>query len=516
MSDDHELDIERIRAERDLCLRLLSLSREEERETFLRSALDAVVKTTGARQGYIELVDDREGSMAQEWSVAAGLTEDEVEDVRARISTGIIAEALATGDVVETASAVRDPRFRDRESVRGGQIEAVLCVPLRSGRFAGALYLQRESGSGPFGEREVFLAKLFAEHLSLLAISLVSRIRASSLEDPTAKIREELRCADLVGRSRALAEVLQQIRLTAPLDVNLLLTGESGTGKTLVARLIHTNSHRVSGPFVEVNCAGITESLIESELFGHERGAFTGATEARKGRFELATDGTIFLDEVAELSLAAQGKLLRVLQERCFERVGGNRTLTTDARVIAATNRDLERCVADGSFREDLYYRLHVLCVRVPSLAERREDVLLLADSFLDEARKRHSLSVSAFTPGAQRAMVEADWPGNLRQLQHVVHAGAIRASGEGSLRVGADHLFGTGQGLASSSSVDPASAAYHDATRRFQKELVTRALEEATWNVSAASRRLGLTRAHVYNLMSSFQISRPPAGAKS
>jgi Nif-specific regulatory protein len=492
------------------------LSREEERETFLRSALDAVVTSTGARQGYIELVDDREGTRAQEWSVAAGLSDDEVEEVRARISTGIISEALATGDVIETASAVRDPRFRDRESVRGGQIEAVLCVPLRSGRIAGALYLQRESESGPFAEREVFLAKLFAEHLSLLAVSLVSRIRASSLEDPTARIREELRCAELVGRSRALAELLQQIRLTAPLDVNLLLTGESGTGKSLVARLIHTNSHRVSGPFVEVNCAGIAESLIESELFGHERGAFTGATEARKGRFELATDGTIFLDEVAELSLAAQGKLLRVLQERRFERVGGNRTLTTDARVVAATNRDLEGCVADGSFREDLYYRLHVLRVRIPSLAERREDVLPLADSFLEEARNRHSLSVSAFTPGAQRALVEADWPGNVRQLQHVVHAGAIKAAGEGSLRVGADHLFGTGKGLTSDTSFDPASVQYHDATRRFQKELIARTLEDAAWNVSAASRRLGLTRAHLYNLMSSFQISRPSSGAKS
>lgn len=237
--------------------------------------------------------------------------------------------------------------------------------------------------------------------------------------------------ADIVAESRGMRQVLHLARQVAPETTTVLLTGESGTGKEVVARYIHRLSPRADGPFVAVNCAALAETLLDSELFGHEKGAFTGAVQSRPGRFELAHGGTLFLDEVGEMSLPLQAKLLRVLQERRFERVGGTRTLEVDVRLIAATNRDLRAAIGKRTFREDLFYRLNVFPIHLPPLRERREDILPLAEHFLRTLRRRMNRSTRQFSAEARRRLLAYAWPGNVRELRNAVERALIVASGD-------------------------------------------------------------------------------------
>jgi Nif-specific regulatory protein len=311
----------------------------------------------------------------------------------------------------------------------------------------------------------------------------------------------------VIGRSAAFAAVLKQAALVAPLDVTVLLTGESGTGKSQLARVIHDNSPRAARDFVRINCAALPTSLIESELFGHEKGAFTGATERRIGRFESADGGTVFLDEIGEVSDDVQKKLLCVLQEHEFERAGSNRTIKVNVRVIAATNTDLKRAVAERRFREDLFYRLQVLPLRVPSLAERREDIRELAAFFCADACERYGFPRLELSRSALRAAESAEWPGNIRQLAHALEAAAIRASGAAARQVECAHLFPE---TAVAEPAEPgAPVTFQDATRLFQKGLLCETLAATDWNIAEAARRLDLARAHVYNLIGAFGLRR-------
>lgn len=252
--------------------------------------------------------------------------------------------------------------------------------------------------------------------------------RAQLIENLQAQVNEKYSFENIIGHSKGLKTILDQVRQIAPTDVSVLITGESGTGKEVIANAIHQNSRRKDGPFVKVHCAALSEHLLESELFGHEKGAFTGAIARKRGRFELANGGTLFLDEIGEISLGTQVKLLRVLQEHQFERVGGEETLSVDIRILAATNRDLAEEVKNGNFREDLYYRLNVVHLAVPPLRERREDILLLARHFLKVFAKKHSKNVQEFTPGALSCLENYNWPGNVRELQNVVENGVVMA----------------------------------------------------------------------------------------
>jgi two-component system response regulator HydG len=240
-----------------------------------------------------------------------------------------------------------------------------------------------------------------------------------------------LESANIIGQSSAMRKVMEVVRTVAPSEATVLITGESGTGKELIAKAIHTNSSRAKGPYIAFNCAAITDSLIESELFGHEKGAFTGADKRREGRFMLADKGTLFLDEIGEMPLLMQAKLLRVIQEREIQRVGGEQSLRVDVRLVAATNRDLIKEVAEGRFREDLYYRLNVVALSLPSLRERPEDVPLLARHFLEGFAAKNKKRVKGFTPGAMDKLIRYTWPGNVRELENVVERSVIMLSGE-------------------------------------------------------------------------------------
>jgi formate hydrogenlyase transcriptional activator len=322
------------------------------------------------------------------------------------------------------------------------------------------------------------------------------------LED---EIRSENQFGEIVGRSRALARVLREIRTVAPTDSTVLITGETGSGKELVARAIHEASRRHEQAFVKLNCAAIPTGLLESELFGHEKGAFTGAINARVGRFELAHRGTVFLDEIGEIPLELQPKLLRVLQEREFERLGSSRTVRTDARLIAATNRDLASLVTEQKFREDLFYRLNVFPVVVPPLRERREDIPMLVRHFAQEFARRMKKSIETIPSETMEALIRYEWPGNIRELQNLVERAVILSPGQ-TLEVPL-------AALATRASA-PSPAGAEETLQAADRRHIISALERSNWVIAGpngAAARLGVKRSTLQFRMRKLGIVRPP-----
>ncbi|MDY4889241.1 MAG: sigma-54 dependent transcriptional regulator [Sphaerochaetaceae bacterium] len=268
------------------------------------------------------------------------------------------------------------------------------------------------------------------DHLDLLIKRTFANIEVleqnNALSRELENIKKGQKFSKIIGNSSAIRNMMDTISQVAPTDSSVMITGESGVGKELVADAIHSFSRRKDGPFIKVNCSALSESLLESELFGHEKGAFTGAIAQKKGRFELADGGTIFLDEIGEINQSIQVKILRVLQEREFERVGGERTIKVDVRILAATNRNLEEAIGKGTFREDLYYRLNVVSIKVPSLRERKEDILLLATEFLSRFAKKNGKTIDGFTAKTKSVLFNYDWPGNVRELQNCIESAVV------------------------------------------------------------------------------------------
>ncbi|WP_338865517.1 sigma-54-dependent Fis family transcriptional regulator [Myxococcus stipitatus] len=506
------LEAERLTRERDFFRQLLELGGREEIEPFLEEALSMVVALSGARRGYIEVQDEPGRSdQASTFSLAHGYYDAEVDGVRAAFSRGVIAEAIATGRTILTDSALSDPRFQKRDSVVRNRTEAVLCAPIGVSPPMGVIYLQDREKAGSFSTEDCGLVETFARHLAAFADRLLLKRRRRDAADPTWRARASLRAEGVIGRSPALAHVLEQLALVAPKEVTVLLTGASGTGKTQLARVIHENSPRRAGRFVDLNCATFVESLVESELFGAVRGAHSTATRGMPGKISAANRGTLFLDEVGELPLAVQAKLLQFLQDRVYYPLGSDKPERADVRIIAATNVDLRAAVAQRRFREDLLYRLDVMPVHVPPLSARREDILDIAEHFCQRACARHGLPPLRLSVGAARAVELAEWPGNVRELENKVEAAVIRA-GEGATQVELRHFFPETR---PASSGDGGSAgreihgSFQEETRRFQKQLVQRALNDTDWNVSEAAERLDLSRAHLYNLIAAFGLKR-------
>jgi Nif-specific regulatory protein len=292
----------------------------------------------------------------------------------------------------------------------------------------------------------------------------------------------------MIGSSVAMRQVYEQVGHVARTNATVLIRGESGTGKELVAEAIHHNSLRARQPFVKVNCAALAETLIESELFGHERGAFTGAHARRKGRFELAQGGTLFLDEIGDIPVTTQAKLLRVLQFREFERLGGSETLRSDVRLVAATNRDMERAIATGAFREDLYYRLDVFTITLPSLRERATDIVALAEYFLAKYAKEHHRRVSRLSTEAVELLRKHAWPGNVRELENVIERAVVVCDG---FVIQERHLPDS---LRSSTRPAPAVLTLADAVARVERTMIEEALRNAGGNATRAARELGTT----------------------
>jgi Nif-specific regulatory protein len=513
MAPDPTEELQRLQRERDLYRALLRLGEEPNLDRFLEEALSLLVSVTSAAQGWIEIRDDLDPDDAtRAWSLGHAVTPIEIKNIRDHVSTGIIAEALATGSTVLTSSALLDERFGNRDSVRARGIEAVLCATVGADSARGVVYLQGRIAPGSFSDEDRRCAELVAHHLAPLADRALALRRADAATDPTHDLRKRYRLDGFIGRSPAIAEAIRQGMLAAPLDVNVLITGASGTGKTQLARVIHGNSSRVGGPFVELNCAALPSQLLESELFGWLKGAFTGADRDTPGKVAAAEGGTLFLDEIGELPLEAQAKLLQLLQSRQYYPLGAGKPTTADIRLVAATNADLDVAVRERRFREDLFFRLSVLPIDMPSLARRPQDIPPLVEHLVSTVAKRHRLPRLEVGRSALAAISAAEWPGNVRQLEHALEAAAIRAAGEKADMIQTCHVFP--EALADDS--EGKAKTFHQATRDFQRDLVERALLENNWNIVATGTQLGLSRAHMYNLIRAFALERAVASRKS
>jgi two-component system, NtrC family, nitrogen regulation response regulator NtrX len=322
------------------------------------------------------------------------------------------------------------------------------------------------------------------------------------LREENKRLKEQVGTPRMMGTSPVFQRAVEQATLAAKSDVRVLLMGESGTGKELLAAHIHAQSPFATGPFIKVNCAAIPNELMESELFGHEKGAFTGAAGLRRGKFELADGGTLFLDEVGDLPQAAQAKLLRVLQEGEFHRLGGEQPVRVSVRVVSATNKDLSGEVSQGRFREDLYYRLAVMPLRVPALRERPQDVRVLAAHFLEEFCGRNNVRMKQFDPAVFELFERYGWPGNARELRNVVERMAILSPGEVLDKESAPIELRLGRDPDAPNSVE-------EARRSAERDHITRALDEASWNVSAAARALGMERTSLHKRIRALGLAR-------
>jgi two-component system nitrogen regulation response regulator NtrX len=345
-----------------------------------------------------------------------------------------------------------------------------------------------------------FLEKPLSREKVLL--TLTHALEQTKLREENRRLKEMVGGARMIGGSEAFERVLEHATMAARSDARVLLTGESGTGKELLAAHVHAESPFASGPFVKVNCAAIPTELIESGLFGHEKGSFTGATSARRGKFELADGGTLFLDEVGDLHLSSQAKLLRVLQEGEFHRVGGERSIRVSVRVISATNRDLAEMVSQQKFREDLYYRLCVVPVRVPSLRERSEDIRGLAEYFLGEFCARNNFKAKTLMPEVVEELEAYSWPGNIRELRNSVERMAILTRGDmiDSAAVPVEIRIARGTG---------ARGNLRQARESAEREHILKALEESHWNVSSAARVLGMERTNLHKRIRALGLAR-------
>ena len=492
----------RVPHERDLCWQLLELGSHEEIEPFLEQALGLFLELLGARRGYIELDDPRADGASPAFS--RGLADEAL--VPGAFSRRLMAEVLASGETVVTGSAVRDPRFQDHGSVRAGPLQT-LCTPIGRSPVIGVVYLEDRVAPAPFGAEDRRRAEALARHVGSFAERLLECTKATAIEsdDPTLQFRKNLRADALVGSSDALAHVLEQVSLVAELPVSVLLTGPSGAGKRVLARVIHDNSSRASGPFVELDCARLPEDTLERELFAQNASAHSTAHARLPGKKEAAQGGTLFLAEVCELPLHQQAKLLQLLQSGTYRPLGDAQSRQANVRIIGSTSVEPESAIADRRLREDLYRRLSAFSVRLPSLSERRSDIAALVRHFCESASRRNGFAPREPSPGALRALQRAELPGNVRELAHLVEVAALRAHAAGSAAIERAHLFPS-EGRPS----QPETLTFHEATRAFQRTLLCETLSHEAWNVTAAARALDLTRAHVYNLMAALGIQRP------
>jgi two-component system, NtrC family, nitrogen regulation response regulator NtrX len=353
-----------------------------------------------------------------------------------------------------------------------------------------------------------FVEKPLSLEKTVLVVANALRQRRLEAENQALRAKVD-RPQTMVGESYAMRQLREQVAMAAPTNGRVLIYGENGTGKELVARTVHTLSKRRAGAFIEVNCAAIPEELIESELFGHVRGAFTGAVADRRGKFEAADGGTIFLDEIGDMSLKTQAKVLRVLQEQTLEAVGGTTPIKVDARVIAATNKDLQSEIRGGRFREDLYFRLNVIPVFVPPLRERREDIPPLADHFMAELAREYGRRVKSFEAAATAALQHYAWPGNVRELRNVIERLMIMVPGD-SISV-ADLGFLDLGGFGPSAVPVPGTdrLTLHEARDRFERDLLLRTLAEHQGNMSRTAEALGVERSNLYRKMKAFGIAQ-------
>jgi len=417
------------------------------------------------------------------------------------VSRTIARQVMKEGLAILGADVPGSNQLAGVESLVNCQVRSLLCVPLTMfKKVTGCIYLDTCNAASRFDEDHLQLVAAIA---GTSAVALENARRMQWLEKENLRLSSEINLDhNLVGESPRMKEVYQFLARVAPTESNVLLQGESGTGKELAARAIHRNSPRSTKSFVTINCAAIPEGLLESELFGHERGAFTGAVAQKKGRLEMASGGVVFLDEIGELAPALQVKLLRVLQEREFERVGGIRPISVDIRLVAATNQDLGEAVKNGTFRKDLFYRLNVLSLVMPALRDRREDIAMLADYFVVKYIKKCHMRAKTISPEAMACLVNYDWPGNVRELENAIERALVLSVSDVIQPEDLPEPI-----LEKGLTETRAGANYHNQVRELKKQLILQALDETKRNYTEAARQLGVHVNYLHRLIRNLDL---------
>jgi transcriptional regulator with GAF, ATPase, and Fis domain len=488
----------------DLGKRVLA---EGDLDRALALALDGVIELCGAERGMILLFDPY-GEVI--FDKARRLERADIERPEFEVSRTLLERVRTTGEAVYSENALADPTIGERQSVLRLRILSVLCLPLlREGEVFGVVYLDHRRREAAFSPEQIDLATSFSDFVSLAAFHALERRRlARRVEELALDLRGRYRFEAILGREPQLLAVLERVAQVADAEVTVLIHGETGTGKELVARALHANSRRCRGPFVAINCGALPENLLEAELFGYVRGAFTGAVGDHAGWFEEAQGGTILLDEVGDMPAALQVRLLRVLESGEYSRVGSTVVRRSDARVVAATNRRLEALVAEGRFREDLYYRLNVVDVRLPPLRERRGDVPLLARHFLERAAEELGRPAKPVSPAAEAALLAYDYPGNVRQLQNAIQRALLIARGPA---IEVEDLPEAFRALPAAPPPEPDLGDFKTAKQRvveeFERGYLRRALAAAGGNISEAARAAGLDFKNFHGKLAAYGI---------
>ncbi len=494
-----------------------------ELEKLFERTMDILARELRMKRGTVVLLDKTTNDL--KIAAAHGLSQEEKQRGRYKIGEGVTGRVVQTGQPVAIADISKEPFFLDRTGARGeekerGQVSFV-CVPLRvDDEVVGAISIDRDFVDEQTLAKDQRLLQIIAFLISqAIKINRIVMVQREQLVAENLRLRRDLKSkykfGNIVAVSGAMQDVVATAATVAKSNATVLIRGETGTGKELIASVLHYNSDRAKGPFIKVNCGALSEGLLESELFGHVRGAFTGAVEDRKGRFELAHKGTIFLDEVGSMSERLQVKILRVLQEKEFERVGGTQTIRADARVVAATNMDLEERMSKGIFRADLFYRLNVIPIFIPPLRDRREDIHFLVEHFLEKYNKEYNKKVTKMSREVLDALIEYPWPGNVRELESCIERAVVLSTSNTismnllpinirSLRKRgkAEELLGPPDEVISAlvaklrrESRGGGSDLYDRVISRVEKALLMQVLEGNDYVRTRAAKELGLTR---------------------
>jgi transcriptional regulator with GAF, ATPase, and Fis domain len=459
-----------------------------------------VIQVTNADKGFIVLLESGEPVV----KVARNLRRETISDAVRHLSDSIIKRVVESRQPLIISDALNDTSFKNSLSVMNLRLTSVMCVPmLERGDLIGLIYVGNDNVAQLFDQAALEILTIFAAQASLVIRNalLVNELQLDnqSLQDRI----ERIRFGEILGSSPAMQEVFRKVQRVAGTDITVLVTGETGTGKELIAREIHNRSPRAKGPFISVNCGAIPENLLESELFGHVRGAFTGAVVNKQGRFQSANKGTLFLDEIGEMPLALQVKILRAIQEHTVTRVGDTLTESVDIRIVAATNRDLEAETRSGRFREDLYYRLNVVQLHLPPLRDRGDDIVVLARYMLSRYAPEYSSKVRGFTPAAIVAVKRYRWPGNIRELENRIKKAVVLADkamiGPDDLGINPDEI--------------PTILPLAEARERWQRSYINDVLGFNGGNRTKTARDLGVDPRTIFRHLEKEESGEPPTG---
>ena len=470
-------------------------------EELQKTLLELLFEVVPAERGAILLTDPGSQGDSSEFASVFGLNRQSEQDESINVSRTVTNWVLQQGESLLINNQAQAKGFESADSLTTEGPGSILCVPLvMLERTLGVIYLDTKEPDTVFDK----------DHLQLVsAISAITAVAIENARHIEWLVSENQRLIadfniehNMVGESQSMRDVLQFISKVAPTDSTVLLSGESGTGKELAARAIHLNSRRADKPFMAVNCAALAESLLESELFGHEKGSFTGALMQKKGRLEIADSGTVFLDEIGEVSPALQVKLLRVLQEREFERVGGTRTIKVDIRLITATNKNLEDAVSNGTFRQDLYYRLNVVSLEMPPLRDRQEDIPLLANYFAAKYGEKCNRRITGISAEAQARLLGYDWPGNVRELENAIERAVVLGSTDRILLEDLPESV-----LESEPTATAPGTKYHEAVAQTKKQIILSAMQQAKGNYTEAAKLLGVHPNYLHRLIRNLNL---------